>query len=130
MIYLIGFIVSLFVLMIFHFYQMKRLYLISSYNKKANEAINFILSAEDFFKGISSESVIKGKFYKIELVKDNKTKAIKELIKMFEDVNLLYERVSRYSLDEDEFEMIDELSMEIEYLYIKLNKVLWLENGV
>ena len=130
MIYLIGFIVSLFVLMIFHFYQMKRLYLISSYNKKANEAINLILSAEDFFNGISNESVIKGKYYKIELLKDNKTKAIKELIEMFEDVNLLYERVSRYSLDEDEFEMIDELSMEIEYLYIKLNKVLWLENGI
>lgn len=130
MIYLIGCIVGLFVLMIFHFYQMKRLYLISSYDKKANEAINLTLSAEDFFKGISSESVIKGKYYKIELVKDNKTKAIKELIKMFEDVNLLYERVSRYSLDEDEFEMIDELSSEMEYLYIKLNKVLWLENGV
>lgn len=119
MIYLIGFIVSFFVLMIFHFYQMKRLYLILNYNKKANEAI---LSAEDFFRGISSESEIKGKYYEIEL--------LKELIEIFEDVKLLYERVCRYSLDEDEFEMIDELNMEIEYLYRKMKKVLWLENGI
>ena len=127
MIYLIGFIVSFFVLMIFHFYQMKRLYLILNYNKKANEAI---LSAEDFFRGISSESEIKGKYYVIELLKENKTETIKKLIEIFKDVKLLYERVCRYSLDEDEFEMIDELNMEIEYLYIKLKKVLWLENGI
>ena len=127
MIYLIGFIVSFFVLMIFHFYQMKRLYLILNYNKKANEAI---LSAEDFFRGISSESEIKGKYHEIELLKENKTETIKKLIEIFKDVKLLYERVCRYSLDEDEFEMIDELNMEIEYLYIKLKKVLWLENGI
>ena len=127
MIYLIGFIVSFFVLMIFHFYQMKRLYLILNYNKKANEAI---LSAEDFFRGISSESEIKGKYYEIELLKENKTETIKKLIEIFKDVKLLYERVCRYSLDEDEFEMIDELNMEIEYLYINLKKVLWLENGI
>lgn len=127
MIYLIGFIVSFFVLMIFHFYQMKRLYLILNYNKKANEAI---LSAEDFFRGISSESEINGKYYEIELLKENKTETIKKLIEIFKDVKLLYERVCRYSLDEDEFEMIDELNMEIEYLYIKLKKVLWLENGI
>ena len=127
MIYLIGFIVSFFVLMIFHFYQMKRLYLILNYNKKANEAI---LSAEDFFRGISSESEIKGKYYEIELLKENKTETIKKLIEIFKDVKLLYERVCRYSLDEDEFEMIDELNMKIEYLYINIKKVLWLENGI
>ena len=66
----------------------------------------------------------------IELLKENKTETIKKLIEIFKDVKLLYERVCRYSLDEDEFEMIDELNMEIEYLYIKLKKVLWLENGI